>query len=116
MDKKDWIWVAIRIFGIYLVVMGIVGVPKMIGSGIIASFLYDDYQYYEDASSDVDTSDTFEKGVAELHKSTFERALSDLILGLTRVILFLGCGIYFLRGGKRIFKLVNYEHTPETES
>ena len=29
MSKQDWIWVAIRIFGIYLLVMAVIAIPKI---------------------------------------------------------------------------------------
>ena len=32
MDRKDWIWVAIRIFGIYLLVLAVCSLPDVLGS------------------------------------------------------------------------------------
>ena len=32
MTKHDWIWVAIRIFGIYLLVLAIIAIPSLISS------------------------------------------------------------------------------------
>jgi hypothetical protein len=37
MTKDDWIWVAIRIFGIYLVVLAITSVPGIVNSALMTS-------------------------------------------------------------------------------
>lgn len=32
MNKSEWIWVAIRIFGIYLLVLAVIAIPEAIGA------------------------------------------------------------------------------------
>jgi hypothetical protein len=36
MDKEDWIWVALGIFGIYLIVLAIIALPRFFSSTYVA--------------------------------------------------------------------------------
>ena len=91
MSKEDWIWVAIRIFGIYLIVLAITSVPALVMNAYIVS---------QNAALQVDTVD-------KMHDTIFQAAAASLTNNIVRVVLFSLIGFYFLRSGKLIFKLIS---------
>jgi len=101
MTKEEWIWVAIRIFGIYLVVLAIMAVPGILSSSFMA---YNWYGYSPTfGSNSSDTAQIIDKMGSKL----FNVQLSELVAGLCKVLLFGGLGIYFLRSGKFVFRLIS---------
>ncbi|MEK6233403.1 MAG: hypothetical protein N2C14_01695 [Planctomycetales bacterium] len=94
MKKQDWIWVAIRIFGIYLLVLAVISLPKALSASmhlwIISS-----------------ASGPFE--IELLHEATrllFLTAMQNLTVSLLTVVVFTGIGIYLIRGGGWLFRIV----------
>jgi hypothetical protein len=41
MEKRDWIWVTIRVFGIYLLVRAVVALPQLMSSSLMTYYLWD---------------------------------------------------------------------------
>ena len=97
MTKEDWIWVAIRIFGIYLIVLAVISLPALLGSSIM---VHSWWGLSADASEASDLMDTM---ASRLLTAQF----SALLSALCRVIVFTGCGVYLVRSGKLIFRLVS---------
>jgi len=92
MKKQDWIWVAIRIFGIYLLVLAIVALPKVLGSSMILWM--------------------WSRGIFEIEMLNgaqsliINTALKDLEVSVLTVFLFTGIGIYMIRGGGWLFRMI----------
>jgi hypothetical protein len=96
MNKDDYIWAAIKIFGIYLVVMAITSIPEVISSSMQSYFFY--------------TSDKITESGADAYKIIMAAsgALSSLVRSLSKTIIFGVVGIYLIKSGKLIFNLVQY--------
>jgi len=100
MNKEDWIWVAIRIFGIFLIVMAILALPRLISSAHIAWVYRGQWTLCDDISES-------SEAITDLMKKAYAQTLADLISNGFRVVCFTLIGIYFLRGGSLIFRLIN---------
>lgn len=132
MSKEDWIWVAIRIFGIYLVVLAIMAVPGVANSAFMVWNYRDLHLMHQSMRANtVNPSDVakrlaesgkeapagevadkvsqFSKAedmVGDVYAGIYTSSISALLSGLCRLFLFAGCGAYFLRSGRIIFRLV----------
>lgn len=96
MSKGEWIWVAIRIFGIYLLVLAIISIPEAIGN-IYGLF------HMADAA----------KGSGELGSmasSLQKAALAKGVTATAQLVIFLIASYYFLRHGKAIHNLAMREN------
>lgn len=93
MTKRDWIWVAIRIFGIYLLVDAITAIPTLISSvGLML-------QYVNVASSGAADPDHY---LRLLRNNMIQNFASSL----GRLIICGGFGMYFIKGAALLFKLI----------
>ena len=101
MSKKDWIWVAIRIFGIYLLVMAVVALPGLVKSGWV-SYHYREFMKAARAAAD----ETEHSGFTDLSLKLLEANLAQVIGGAARVIVFTIVGIYLLASGRLLFRLI----------
>jgi hypothetical protein len=105
MEKQDYVWAAIKIFGIYLIVLAIIAIPELVGYGIQMGG-------YDTKTEVIIQKDQIAKGsnaidfkyVAEEMRLN---AISLFISHLSKVILFSIIGFYFLNSGKLIFNLIN---------
>ena len=107
MDKKDWIWVAIRMFGIVLVVMAIMGLPTLVVSGL-TGYLY--CSQYSSAYDD-DTSEALSSARRSMSRIMLWTSVVNVGGNLLRVVLFSIIGVYFLRNGKLVFNVIYREET-----
>jgi hypothetical protein len=129
MSKEDWIWVALRIFGIYLIVLATISIPEIVNSGIMCRSLWHIHQVH-DQRLDVSPSKMSEiigkdgksmtrKDISAISKlseinvvyndllgNVIESSFATLISNSVKFVLFLACGLYLLRGGRFIFNLV----------
>ena len=95
MRREDYIWVAIRVLGLYLIVQGIIAFPSLLVNVYLTVVTWDwsGFSHAEEAQR------IFTK-IAGSH-------LSRSLESLAKVLLF-GCsGVYFLKGGTAVFNLVN---------
>ena len=133
MTREDWIWVAIRIFGIYLLVLALVSIPDIVHSGMMAHTFWH-LKGSRDASTELSVSASdvakemsssgksvapeqvapilsyFEALRRQQHEASsklFSSFFSSLVSGLCKLVLFAACGIYFLRGGRLFFRLIS---------
>lgn len=106
MQKEDWIWLAIRVFGIYLLVLAVMAVPS-VGSSLLAvcwdrglpsSRLLD--------SAPREGWGEVSKLLAEAQSEALKKNLSALVSSLLRVVLFGGIGSYLIRNGRLVFRWV----------
>ena len=93
MTKRDWIWVAIRIFGIYLLVEAIIAIPILISSAYLVC------QHFDFGSSN--TSD-----LDRTFRLMRQSAGTQVISSLCRLIICGGAGLYFIGGAEFLFRLI----------
>ena len=94
MKKRDWIWVAIRIFGIYLLVLAVIALPKIVGASMVLWMATGRYGFFDLES------------MSDARKLLFDTGLKDLCVSLTTFVLFTAIGIYMVRGGGWLFRLI----------
>jgi len=97
MNKEEWIWVAIRIFGIFLLVMAILSIPRAIASIHYAS-IFQSFSGSEVASAT--------NGTEKFAIKIFDAQRSHSIRSILEVIVYGLFGFYFMRGGKAIHKII----------
>ena len=93
MTKHDWIWVAIRIFGIFLLVQAIMAIPSLISSAL---FLHTAQWSVNSGSGQWDD-------VERLGHRAIMKELSD---ALVRLLFFGSIGVYFIKGGGFLFAVI----------
>jgi hypothetical protein len=98
MNKRDWTWFVIRVFGLYLLIDAVRALPRVISS---AYSLVNSY-FIPVIPDHGDVSHTLHTAYDTLHKTMD----TILITSVTEVIIYTSAGIYLLRGGAFIFKLV----------
>ncbi|TNF33452.1 MAG: hypothetical protein EP312_09200 [Gammaproteobacteria bacterium] len=97
MNKSEWIWTAIRISGIFLVVMAIVAIPELISS------TYNAVAFGNQAeTSSGDPLMMQFNALAKAHSTMAVNACA-------RIVLFSGFGFYFLKHGKLLHRLATHE-------
>jgi len=96
MTKDEWIWVAIRIFGIYLLVLAVIAIPEAIGNV---------YAYIKMSFTIQDSSD-----LPKLAISLKEAAIAKGSTAVAQFILFSMVSYYFLRHGKLIHKMASSDN------
>jgi hypothetical protein len=94
LSKHDWIWVAIRDFGLYLLVRAVIAIPNVIVAFMMWHLaphlsLPDADQRFRDASEMVTRG-----------------AWVELASASVQFILFAFIGIYLVRGGGWVFRIV----------
>jgi len=105
MDRNDWIWVAIRIFGIYLLILGIVAIPEALGSGL------NTYALWRMGVFDLVSKD--EKTFNKLMEIAPYLSANAFATSLAKVVLFSVAGSYFLKKGNFVFRLVSRQEPPK---
>lgn len=111
MNKQDWIWVAIRIFGIYLIVLSIINLPNLL------AFAYQALPFKTTTTLMVSESGMDAEGCINLAEQMRLSTIGSFLISLLKVFIYAGLGIYFVRDGKFIFRLVyNDEQQNESES
>lgn len=93
MTKDEWIWVAIRIFGIFLLVLAIMAIPK--AAGAIYGYVY--------LSAAVENSNELQTVISATQKA----AMASGIRALTSVLLYFPLSYYFIKHGKWLHKVAS---------
>ena len=105
MSKEEVLWVAIRIFGVYLLVNVVIEIPKLIGHGTQVVLLG---QYSAPCVTDSQSGDR--RSLSEELDSTWgalrRAAWASFVGSLTRVIVVSIVSVYLLRGGGVIYRLM----------
>jgi hypothetical protein len=93
MSKRDWIWFAIRVFGVYLLVKAVVTIPD-----IFSSFfgLYNTPSGLHSESAEL----------SKLHHSLHVSFLSVFAGSIVKFFIFAMIGIYLIRRGSWLFKIL----------
>ena len=120
MSKEDWIWVAIRIFGIYLLVLAITAAPSLFSD---AFSTYARWRLWgtaqrltESLAQSVPDKKEAASPLVELGSESFINSLSKCVGTLLRVILLGAVGIYVIRSGRLIRRWVFPPEQPSPES
>jgi hypothetical protein len=97
MDKEDWIWVTIKIFGIYLIILAIINLPEVISNWwTVSPFSKIDSKYYLSSGEECQL-------MAERLRSI---GISNFIASIAKVDFFSAMGIYLVKSGKILFNLI----------
>jgi hypothetical protein len=107
MDKHDWIWVAIKIFGIFLIILAITSIPEFIANAIQSAF--SGFGFATPPLIDKPDSES----CRNLMDKMIQQSISSFISSGLRIILFSAIGVYLLRSGKIIFKIISRNLTEE---
>ena len=110
MDKKDWIWVAIRIFGIYMLVLAVTGVPSLISSAWMTHAFWS----LEKRRGPTLSEDDSNKVLLDALLRAKGIYASSLLAQVVRVIVFTLIGVYLLKSGRLIFRLIHPPDRPST--
>lgn len=105
MGRNDWIWVAIRIFGIYMLVLAAIAIPELISSALITHNLWD--RPHIGAMLPADKTDP-----ERLWNTMRHTSLAALLASLVRVIFYSALGYYLLRKGNFLFKVISRQPPP----
>ncbi len=106
MSKEDWLWVAIRVFGIYLLVLAVTNVPSVF-SGALRAYGASQLPTFRSARDSPDAK--FAELAAsfdETKEAALSRGLAELVSSVFSVLLFGALGVYLIRNGRFLFKLV----------
>jgi hypothetical protein len=100
MKRSDWLWILIRLLGVYLLTRAIFAVPNAIG-GIVAA---NAFRIFATMGDDA---------LAEMHKAFFFKSLIDVF----RLVIYSLLAWYFLRGGKWFHRFITPKDAPaDTEN
>ena len=105
MTRDDWIWVAIRIFGIFLIVMAVMAAPGIV-SGVNQVWTWSRLVAGQEAHFHHQPPDSDDLGLIHYYRSSYATAKTTLAWHSVRLVTFVIVGIYFLRSGRIIFRLV----------
>lgn len=117
MTKQDWIWVAIRIFGIYLLVLAVTTVPRVVSSCLSAYTHYRlrvHFQAHDTGRGPgeghegkaPDTFTQLRRTTRELAERQAVSALNQLASSVVQLALFGAIGVYLIRSGCLVFRWV----------
>ncbi len=97
MDRQQISWLIIRAFGLYLLVQAVILLPEVL-AGLFTA------RYYSNALSSIGSESGNGASYARVARSMY----STLAIGpLLRIVLYSGVGIYMLRGGRFLVRLLN---------
>lgn len=103
MDRNSWIWVAIRVFGIFMLVMAALALPDLMNHGFNAWLMRD---------ASLFAGSPTEKMGNTLARASFGAAITSLF----KVVFYLLVSWYLLRKGNFLFKLISHQPPPETSA
>jgi len=93
MEKRDWIWIAIKVFGIFLLVKAVIALPDMLG-GAYQAFAYRDWEHMG------------MEEMKKLHRTIYLGAFTQMIKAGIQIVICGGVGLYFVRSGAIVFHWV----------
>jgi len=99
MKREDYIWIAIRVFGIYLLVLAVVALPSVLSSAYSTWVMW--------GAFDVEVVTPDSAVLTKLASKLSGAALVKLISATGEVVLFSLAGWYLVRRGTLVFNLIN---------
>lgn len=101
MTRNDWIWLAIRVTGLFFLAKAILAIPLVVASGLYVWIA---------GSMKMMLTDT-----GNLEKATHELAVSSFVDTCVQFVCYSIAGIYFAMKGKLVRKLIRIsEETDQT--
>ena len=94
MNKNDYVELAIKIFGVYLVVLAVIEAPAIVGS------IYGVWSMGDLASTNDD--------LGNLRRTMTKAQFTILFASSLKLVLYSLIGVYFLRSGAWFFRLVRF--------
>ncbi len=97
MSKQDWLWVAIRIFGIYLLVMAVAHISAALASAWSVWFFWD-----------LLSGPPLEAGELTKSMGVMMKSQVSVLIGNVLYVIICGlAGLYMVVRGQFLFRLVN---------
>ena len=111
MTRDDCIWAAIRIFGVYLLVLSIIALPSFAMYALSAYTLLELRGAYVHETSTVEERN---EGVlsAEQWDRVIGKELSRCVNSLLEVLVYSVVGVYFIKRGGFIFNMISKNGCP----
>ena len=111
MNKESVIWLAIRVFGVYLIVCGVIEAPGAVSCGLVARNHWSWHRMHEEQASRYTAETESRAGAADRAMCQMSglisaHSMSEAITKLCGLVLFIGCGVYCVFRGGRLFSLV----------
>jgi hypothetical protein len=107
MNKSDWLWLAVRIFGLYLLVQSVIAVPSVISSGMMSNSLRSfSAPRSSDTKEDTMSRQTFAQGAENYQR--------DAIISGAKVVLLGVVGLYLICGGCALHRILS--RVPDAKS
>ncbi len=103
MNKREWIWIGIRIFGIYLLVQAVTAIPSVLSSALMLHT----FSNFQAVAADTE---------GKLRNSLLTGARAELTRSLSQFIICGAFAIYFLRHGALLFRWMNRTEDIETKA
>ena len=96
MNKKEWIWIVIRIFGLLLLTLAVVAIPEVITGAYSVSL------YYEYSNLDA----TIETPGYEIAKKVLEAQIGQFIGAISKLLIYSVLGVYLTKNGKGLHSVL----------
>jgi hypothetical protein len=90
MERQDYIWVGIRLFGVFLLVEAVLAIPGLLAASVLV------YRRLV-------VTETFPFPSNEF----FTVTLGQLVQSLSAVAIYGLVGLYLIRGGRRVFRWIS---------
>ena len=106
MNKNEWLWVTIRIFGVFLLVMAIIQLPVAISFFYFANL-------YSDAYSSLPVE---EDSVAKMAEGVYNSHMAQGCNSALKLVIYTLFGLYFACRGKMLHKILCRENISDDKS
>lgn len=103
MSKEDFVWVGIRVFGIYLLVLAVLSVPNLAHSLLMAIQMHD-FALHRGATG-LESSSGSVDAMSDMMGTIFGGHVTASVTTAIRLLACTAFGIYFLRHGEYVFRL-----------
>ena len=94
MKRDDWLWLAIRVFGVYVVILAVTHLPNVLNSGLMV---------YSFQSSHSVVSELGER----MRQEQYNAAFNALMASIFALVVLSAAGIYLLCDGKFFFRTMS---------
>ena len=108
MTKEDYVWVGIRIFGIYLLVLALTTLPNLVHSGYMSYHMHHLTRMQDHLMEG--TEESPDKLATLMHKfleTGFVAQAGNAMTCIVRIVLFSLAGLYMTCRGRFLFRIVS---------
>ena len=104
MNREEWMSLAIRVVGLYLWVVALLALPRV----ATAAYRMADVALLQINLREVATSGG-DEAWGKMADLAWSLSSSELVAELARIVMNVGIGLYLLRGGKFVLRVVRWE-------